>query len=161
MTDRIKISNDGFGLRPAVMEDARLLYDWRNDEDTRRFSFNKEPIRYEDHLKWLEKKLGQDDCLILIFSDNEGDAGQVRYDICDGIALMSYSIDKDRRGRGYAGIMLEMAATLLRRKYGDVTVKAEVLPGNAASVRVFQKLGYLMEREDDHYVFYNKKTGDK
>ena len=42
-------------LREATIEDRDLLYEWANDPETRRASFNTDRINYEEHCRWFER----------------------------------------------------------------------------------------------------------
>ena len=44
-------------LRPAVMDDAEIVLEWRNDETTRNNSFSKDIISLDVHKKWYKNKL--------------------------------------------------------------------------------------------------------
>ena len=45
-------------LRPVELSDARLLFQWRNEKETRANSLHSEELVYEDHVRWLENVLG-------------------------------------------------------------------------------------------------------
>ena len=44
-------------LSLATIDDARLLFDWRNDDAARAASFDGAPLEWHSHLQWLESKL--------------------------------------------------------------------------------------------------------
>ena len=44
-------------LREAKWEDMEQLFLWANDKEVRKNSFSMEPISYEEHQEWYEKKL--------------------------------------------------------------------------------------------------------
>ncbi|MDB5888528.1 MAG: GCN5-like N-acetyltransferase, partial [Rhodocyclales bacterium] len=45
-------------LRPATLQDAALLLDWRNDPLTRLSSHSADEIPLDEHLAWLNRILG-------------------------------------------------------------------------------------------------------
>ena len=55
--------------------------------------------------------------------------------------------------------MLILGESVLRTEHDVICFKAEVLYENAASKRVFEKLGYLRE-ECELYVLFTKNLGD-
>ena len=48
---------DKLYLRHASMEDAGLLYLWRNEDECRKNSVNTGYIEYDSHCKWLSGRL--------------------------------------------------------------------------------------------------------
>jgi L-amino acid N-acyltransferase YncA len=68
------------GLRPAGREDCRLLWELRNDPETREASFKTDPIPFEDHQRWFEAKLDSAEIRIFIVQDPSGRGiGYVRF----------------------------------------------------------------------------------
>src|SRR5581483_8142161 len=67
-------------IREARPEDARLLWEWANDPSVRSNSFNQEPIPWESHLRWYEKRLASPGTRFWLLEVNSVPAGQIRYD---------------------------------------------------------------------------------
>jgi len=67
-------------LRPATLEDAQRLLDWRNDIQTRLNSFNKEEVSWLDHVEWLKKSLQSSDRKIIIVEWGDLSVGTIRLD---------------------------------------------------------------------------------
>ena len=44
-------------LREATREDAALIFDWRNDEASRKASGSSDPLDWLEHCEWLESRL--------------------------------------------------------------------------------------------------------
>jgi spore coat polysaccharide biosynthesis protein SpsF len=129
--------------RRAERTDARLLWRWANDPETRRRSFGKATIPYADHLTWLAAKLASDASAIWIFRDGPEPVGQVRVDLADGVAEVSLVVAPEHRGRGYGKSMLASALPLLRRDFAPHhRVRALVLDDNVASLRLFTAGGF-------------------
>ncbi len=162
-------------LRKATLEDAELLFSWANDMDVRRNAFQQQDIMWEEHAAWMHKKLGDENCHIYIaridmthVSDelegaerihifdspptvaSERPIGQVRLDVKDGRAEIDYSIDVQYRGKGYGTVMLNQVMQL--PGLGVRTFVAKVKPGNLASVRVFEKCGFIKRLECEDYI---------
>ena len=47
--------------------DMKLIFDWSNDDEVRKNSFSSEKIKFEDHQKWFQKKINQENYYILFF----------------------------------------------------------------------------------------------
>lgn len=96
-------------LRPAEYADAMLLFQWRNDRETRANSLHGEKIVYEDHVRWLKSVLGTEKAKhFYILMVNNMPTGQIRLSIDQETALISYSIDVRFRARGYGRLILQM-----------------------------------------------------
>jgi len=129
-----------FYLRPANLDDAEIILEWRNDMQTRENSFSKDLIDLDTHLKWFERKLSDDNCFLYILMDDSERVGQVRIDRIGDVGEVSYMIAPDRRGRGYGKQIIK----LIGEEAGS---KVKVLVGlvesfNEASRKCFVADGY-------------------
>ena len=129
--------------RRANVADAALLWRWANDPETRRRSFTKTAIPWDDHVAWLGKRLASDRAAIWIFSDGAEPVGQVRADVDDDAADVSIVVAPEHRGRGCGKAMLAAGVRLLRQDFGrNIAVRALVLDDNATSLRIFTACGF-------------------
>lgn len=128
-------------LRLACSTDVSTYFDWVNEAGVRQQSFNSEPVVWEAHRVWFQKKLQDQNCIMIVMEADEQPVGQIRFDIDGGIACIDYSIDKDARGRNWAEILVKDGMALARRDR-DLIFRAEVKRKNIASVKVFLKLGF-------------------
>ncbi len=133
-------------LQPVREEDARLLWEWANDPSVRSVSFTRDPIAWEDHLRWFDAKRKDAACLFYIARDDAGEPlGQIRFEAREDEAEVSVSLDARHRGRGQ-GSALILAGS---RKVFDTsrvrTLHAYIKDGNEPSVRAFTKAGYVFE----------------
>lgn len=133
----------GIKLKQALKNDCDLLFNWANDGDVRDNSFNNDKILYKDHIKWFNDKINSDKCCIFILYFDEMPVGQIRIDIERGNGVISYSVDKDFRGRGLSIIMLSYLELEVNNgeKYIDKLV-GYVKIDNISSQKVFEKLKY-------------------
>ena len=129
--------------RRACLDDAALLWRWANDAETRRNAFDPAPIPYASHVGWLERRLASETTRLLIFSDEAGPVGQVRFDVAGGVAEIDIAIAPERRGQGLGTAMLRQALAGLRTEWGaEVRPRAHVLPHNERSLRMFRRCGF-------------------
>ena len=145
-------------LREVNAKDMDLLFEWANDPVTRQNAFHTEAIPYETHRNWFIKTLADRDVLIYILctdiSGKEIPIGQIRLAIEGEEALISYSIDAQKRGQGFGTKMILMAEEKLRGARLDVSFcKAQVKPENMASAKVFDKCGYDIEEKEKFLEF--------
>jgi len=132
--------------RKAEAEDIFLYYEWANDEEVRKCSYQQNKIIFEDHSKWFEKKINDPKSLLLIFFlKTEGEAiGQVRITlVSDAEAIIGISIDKKFRGYGFSSKMIESAVDHYHSIHPNVAVYAYIKKDNISSQKSFQCAGFI------------------
>ena len=143
--------------RPAQPADSQLYFDWANDPDTRRQSFNSDPISWEMHMAWFTRKLADPNALLLIFENEAGEpVGQVRFertsvaDQADEL-IIGVSVDKRQRGKGLSSQLIGLGCAVCREQWGTVTIHAYIKPDNQASVRTFERAGFKLSGESGKF----------
>ena len=138
--------------REACFSDSKLLYDWFNDSSTRKYSLNKQPIKWEDHTKWFNSKLeNKEDCKIFIFSQNFP-VGVLRLDRISKGYKISFSVDKNFRGKGIGFRMVNR----IINDFPELNFYAEVVKGNKNSERIFIKNQFKILEANKNYITYQK-----
>lgn len=122
-------------FRKITKEDVDIIFSWANDPLTRSQSFSSEPIKYESHVEWFNKKISDKKCLFLIGIDDENEpVGSVRLDLMEEEPdkaswnvikdkaddkgnvsgnndvyrfLISYQISPQKRGMGYGNEIIK------------------------------------------------------
>lgn len=131
-------------LRPAQPEDKALYYEWANDPETRAHAFEKAPIPWHAHDQWFDRRMQDDAARLFVMCAAGGlPVGQVRVDLKEGEAVISFSIDRDFRGRGWGRTALTLLAEWWGRTAGEEPLVGYVLGDNVASQRAFQGAGYV------------------
>lgn len=125
-------------LQEASIDDAQLLFEWVNEPVVRMNSFSQEEITFENHLKWLKKKLSSTETRIMILMIGSVPVGQVRIDYEELNWIIDYSIDKNHRGNGYGKTIID----LLINQFQPYVFIAKVKNENIASRKVFLSLGF-------------------
>ena len=132
-------------FRTIVPEDARLLWEWANEEGTRRYSFHPAPIPWETHEAWVQRQLtlcAAGDVYWQMLLANGSPVGQIRYAREEGAAVISLCVAPDQRGHGYGqtlvGDTVQAASTTLQAPL----VRALVLAENEGSRRLFRHCGF-------------------
>lgn len=131
-------------IRSATSEDCKLLWEWANDPEVRANSFHSEHILWDEHVAWFNQKMNDSNChLYVIMDQNSEPVGQVRFVREEGRSVVSISIAKGKRGRGYGKEGLLSALKIFSRETGVKQVVAYVRPNNSSSIRMFEKAGFL------------------
>lgn len=148
-----KIDVDLF-LIPANESHCDLIYEWTNDDEVRKNSFNINKIPYDEHVNWYSKKLKDIECNIYLLANSNKNIGVVRNEKKGNENVISYSIDKDYRGKGYGYKILSKFEEELIKSNKDIVLTAYVKKENISSIKIFQKLSYeLVENNDDGIKF--------
>ncbi len=142
------------GFRQVERKDRELLFEWANDSEVRRQSFQTGNILWEDHVRWFEERMRSEDCALLIWVEDGVDKGMLRLDARDGKAYVSYSVGKEWRGNGIASRMIDALPAYVKTAMPGIhTVVAEVKAENRFSRRIFEKCGYRQETREDRIIY--------
>ena len=131
-------------FREAVENDCELLLKWRNEEETRKFSFNEDLIPLEEHKNWFFTALINPNTKIyILLNEKDVPIGQIRLNIDNKEAEINISIDREERGRGYGTEALKLISEI-----GFYNLKLNKLIGyikenNKKSIYAFEKSGFL------------------
>jgi len=132
-------------VRSATIDDAQMMYGWRNHPSVRRVSRDSTPMDFDSHLRWLKSALESESRHVMIAEINGRGVGVIRYDyLSDGHLEVSLYCDPRLTGIGIGSAMLnagegEMAGLLS----AEVVVTAFVLSGNESSERMFARAGFV------------------
>jgi methionyl-tRNA formyltransferase len=140
-------------LRPVTIDDAKLLFEWRNEEECRKNSFHSEPVTWEEHVNWLQRKLVSPDTKMYIFTVDSNDVGQIRLEAQNGEYMISYSVAAEYRLMGYGSRMLMLAEKSVYETKPGAVLCAEVKKDNIASQVLFEKLNYTKKDLGEHYEY--------
>ncbi|MEW6618233.1 MAG: GNAT family N-acetyltransferase [bacterium] len=132
-------------LREATIEDKDDIYHWRNDPVTRKQSFNTREIPYQEHCQWFNKALESPDKLFYIGIDDKNEkCGVVRFDLQGEFsAEISVNVPASNRGRGIGSQLIGQSCALFFSKTKRKFVIARIKEKNTASIKAFQKAGFL------------------
>jgi RimJ/RimL family protein N-acetyltransferase len=141
------IVNATIQFTPVTHNNARLLFDWMNEPQTRAMSFSSQPIDWDQHCHWLDERLRAGPaCVFWLAHDAHGNAlAQVRYDLhqVESLeAVVSISVAAVHRGRGVGRRLLELSARRLFCERGVRRIHAFARPENEPSCRSLASAGY-------------------
>ena len=143
-------------LRPATIDDARSIWEWRNEISTRGASFSSDFISWETHLQWFQRRL-TDRATTFLIAITDGQAiGYVRFSLVEAHGAdrpadpamfeISISLDPAARGRGLGRKAIREACELFTSRASGpahaITVVARVKRSNQSSLRAFCSAGF-------------------
>ncbi|SFC60817.1 GNAT family N-acetyltransferase [Clostridium uliginosum] len=151
--------DDDLILINANKEHCKLIYEWRNDKEVRKNSFDTAKISYEEHVEWYAKKLNDSNCKIYLLANSNKNIGVVRLELKDGENTINYNIEKNSRGKGYGyKILLELEKELIKNQK-TMKLTAYVKSENIFSLKIFNKLNYEIIKREENIIKLQKVIG--
>jgi len=143
-------------LRKATLDDMENVFKLSNDPEVRKVSINKDSIAWEDHVKWFTSKIDDTNILFLVaFTDQIPFLGQVRFDFYGNGSdcLISFSMLKSERGKGYSSGMIREACNILQniKNQNLQIIRAYVQPDNILSRKILLKNGFQQNGDELKY----------
>ena len=126
----------------AGEEDLLTTYQWINDPEVRNQSYSANVIPLESHTDWFLKKIKATDCFYYILLLADDPVAQIRFDISDQVATISYLTDKAIRGKGMGPWVLAKGIQQLLSEARPAKIIGHVKKNNLASLRSFEKLAF-------------------
>lgn len=132
-------------IRRASISDAGMLFEWRNDIETRKYFRNAAPLSLSGHMSWFSRILASERSELLITACGEDPVGCLRFDIDGEKAEVSIYLDPSRHGQGWGTRSLHQAMEWMYSEHPLVTLFiADVIAENSASAKLFHRCGYGM-----------------
>ena len=143
-------------LRKAVFQDMDDIFSWRNDLETRKQSFNPNPISYSEHRQWFKKILKSPKHLLYLAVDQKGEkCGVARIDIKNRqVAEININVAPTYRGKGIGEEMTSQVTKKLFSKRKIRFLLARVKEKNIPSLKLFSKIGFF-----EIFDYVDKKAG--
>jgi RimJ/RimL family protein N-acetyltransferase len=128
----VNLSTKALSIRPATMDDAEMLFQWRNDELTRSMVRNPDLVAWDGHIDWLTRRLAMDPAHLYIALHELTAIGTFRVDGDE----ISYTVAPQHRNRGNGFLMLSCA----RKIFGPL--RADIFARNRPSIRIASRAGF-------------------
>lgn len=132
------------------MEDADVLFRWRNDASSRAHFRLVAEVSRDDHLKWMTWSLNDQFVRMLIAEEGGIPVGMVRIDEESTGNLLTWLVAPEhrRRGYGYAVARAGVNATPGR-------IKAEIATANIPAIRTAEAAGLIKSRDSNGISYYD------
>lgn len=146
-----------FAIRKTIEEDLMPIYELANDPLIRSVSLSSVPITLETHKQWFHEMMKNP--LQLMFTILDGRAnflGQLRFDLRDdNIATISISLVSSSRGFSLASKIITQGVKIIHKLHPSRTVVALIKPDNMASIKSFEKVGFILQKTEDDILHYH------
>lgn len=149
-----------FRIRLACIDDLETYFLWINDKHVRINSFNTKKVNFGIHRKWFLEKINSNQSCLLVLEKNNKAIGQIRFDDNETYTLIDYSITFEYRKKGFGDLLLKLGTDFyiknrINRKIKIIT--AIVKQTNIASIKIFEKNGYVKYYDNDEKTIIFKK----
>ena len=140
-------------VREACEHDSENILKWRNHQIVRMNSFNHSEITAAEHDVWFSQALQSEKKIIYIGLFHEKEIGVVSFylnndDTCD----VNIYLNQVYSGNNYGGKMLLAGINrLIKTHYNIATIKAEIMPENIPSIRMFERQGF--KKKGKGYIY--------
>ena len=134
----------GVTLRHADASDRDRLFQWQHRRGVRKYFRNPSPPAREEHLAWFERYLAGKGSILWIIQWCGMAVGYLRMDAQGDERELSILVDAPYQGLGFGkAALMEM----LSKRAGRY--RAEVHPGNQASIHLFRSAGFKLKSTDN------------
>lgn len=140
-----KTGNKGVNLRIATTADIKKVYGWQCQPKTRQYALTPEIPSWNEHKKWMTKKLEDYDNYFYIIelditTEQKLSVGVIRLDRkSNAYYILSISIDSKQHNKGLARNALKLIDVI----HPNIKIEAIVLADNTASQKLFESVNYL------------------
>ncbi len=141
---------------PATANDSRNIWEWRNDDLTKKMSIINDSISWEAHSAWYEKYLtNPSGHLYLGYLNSHEKFGICRLDVDanTNIAEISINLNPKYRKQNLSSQLLSKSIEKFREEK-NIDLLATIKKSNIASIKSFEKIGFTFDREDGEYNYY-------
>ena len=144
-------------VRPAQLNDAKRIWEIRNEPQARSVAANPEIIPLSQHVDWFKNKYFENKgnyCFVAEADHNV--IGYCRFDLDDDQYINSIAVDSSMHGKGVGTLLLHQSIEQLQASpvLTGRTIHAEIRKHNIASIKMFERVGFKKISEDDKNVYY-------
>ncbi|PHR55236.1 MAG: UDP-2,4-diacetamido-2,4,6-trideoxy-beta-L-altropyranose hydrolase [Arcobacter sp.] len=146
-----------FAIRKTQAEDLMPLFELANDPLVRSLSLQTEAISLSAHTKWFEKSMQDPKYLLFTLLDSRGNfLGQLRFNLyTPSQALISISLVSSARGFSLSRNIIKKGTEVLSKIQKDRKVVAQIKEENIASIKSFEKAGFVKFKEENKILYYH------
>ena len=146
-------------IRPAEWQDCEIIWKWRNDPVTRKYSFNTKFIPLKEHKAWVKDALKDKSRKILLIEVDKTPTGVVRFEIDskNRTAEININIAPEQQGKGLGTLTIKESCNYGFSHLNIIKVIAKVKKDNTSSTRAFSKAGFRTVQENEVIIMQLEK----
>lgn len=140
----------------ATANDSRDIWEWRNDETTKKMSITTDSVTWEAHTGWYEKSLKNKNRYLYIgYLNGKEKIGMCRFDVDSTTHTAEVSVNLNplfRNKKLSTKILAEAIKTFGSETNFSLTATINKI--NTSSIKCFTNIGFVFERDDTDYNYY-------
>lgn len=146
-------------LRLATINDAQLVFEWRNDPWIVNLGLSKKEVLWEEHYEWFKNSLKNQRRKIFIIEYENILIGQVRFEkkSVDQAEISIYLIKK-YTGYGLGVVAIKKGCQEIFSLWEINKIVAEIRSNNHSSLSAFKKAGFYSSFSQQDYFCDEDKT---
>lgn len=132
-------------LRKAVLEDSKMVLDWRNESTTIPWMGTTRSLSFDEHNNWFTNVIFDPNCLFFIIELDSKPVGQIRFHIDynnNNFARVSINITQKMHGKGIASIAFSKGNIFVKDIGFASKIFAHVRYDNIGSIKAMENAGY-------------------
>ncbi|MEL7496875.1 MAG: UDP-2,4-diacetamido-2,4,6-trideoxy-beta-L-altropyranose hydrolase [Planctomycetota bacterium] len=132
-------------IRDASVDDAKMLWQWRNDPEVRAVSFSSTSIELPQHQAWLQRQIEDTNSRVWVAENQHGQPlGSIRFNLDQSLcrATVSIIVDPRFRSRGVGSALIQASVARLFETTPAREILAQIKSGNVASEKAFVNAGF-------------------
>lgn len=133
-------------LRRPSPTDAKVIFHWQRELGTRNFFYNPSTPQISEHFLWYRSVVTSKKHFFRLIYWDDQPVGFINCYFNKGEVNVSILISSDARGRGIGS----KAICLTGEIFSDHTLNAKVHNQNIASLKLFKKNRFLIDKEDNN-----------
>lgn len=158
-----KIRTKRLYLREIIDSDAELIVAWRGNPEVYQYFRSPHQLTIKEHVKWYNEKylLSEEQIQFIAIEDSSqreiGVFGVRLGEDIEACAEISYLLDYDVQGKGYAQEAVWGLIQFAVEKWNVVSIMAEIHKNNQASIKLIQKLEFQLIEEKNDFLLYKRQ----
>lgn len=150
-------------LRPALLQDAKLIFGWRNNPFLVARSSSQRTVEWNEHIRWFQSVLASPGHRIYIILLDDLPIGQIRFDETTARrCVISVYVLEQFTGKGFGVAAIQKGCREIFRSEDVDVVIACVRQDNSAAQQAFLRCGFAKSGEDlcpaEHITFVLKRA---
>ncbi len=138
-------------LREISVDDAKLVFSWRNDPEIVSLGTTNKTVDWEDHIKWITNSINNSNRRIYLIQLDGVLAGQIRFDRQENnSAVISVYLTREFRGKGFGNKAISLGSDLIFKDWNNLNqIIAHIRSDNIGSIQSFEKAGFFEKQLTD------------
>jgi len=137
------LKSNAINLMKAEITDINDIFEWRNHPDIRKYFFNANPVSWNVHEQWFNRKLKDHNTAIYVACHIENKIGSIRFENKAEMVNISVMLNPTYLGKGFGSKIIKLGVEkFIKDRSPKKHLIAEIKADNIASINAFKKAGF-------------------